>query len=366
MKFFSFILGPCLLSGTAWAQLQTAPPVATDQQVQVTKDRLIAAEQAERQLLGTLYSINQRMKDMSQKRDRLTDRRMATEGDVRLLARHIADLEWRLQAQRAGMGRRLRGLYLMNGQTAMRSLFSAQSALEFDRNLRFLKTVTDRDYGLIKDYQKSLHVLTRKRRQLDGQVRSLARIHGALKKQEQRLQEDQEAKNLLLSRLQNSQNQHLNELQRLRDAQAKSGVTTQELNTAFFERRGQLQRPVEGELVKSYGFVQDETYRFRLGHKGWFLRAGAKDPVKSVFQGRVAYAGDLPGYGKTAILDHGDHYYTVYGHMTNLKVGLDQEVKEGQTVGLAGGISPWFGTGAYFEIRHFSDAIDPQPWFKSM
>lgn len=337
-----------------------------NQKVQVTKERLLAAEQAERQLLGTLYSINQRMKDMSKKRDRLTDRRLVNESDVRVLAKHIAELEMRLASQREGMSRRLRGLYLLNGQTAMRSLFSAQSSLEFDRNLRFLKRVTDRDYGLIKNYEKSLQVLTKKRRQLDSQVRSLAKIQGALKRQEESLQKDQEVKNQVLARLQSSQDKHLNELQRLRASQAQTGISPQELNTAFFEKKGQLQKPVRGELLKNYGFIQDDTYRFRLAHKGWFFRAGRKDEVQSVFQGRVAYAGELPGYGMAAILDHGDHYYTVYGQLTDLSVAMDQEVKAGQTLGVAGGSSPWFGTGVYFEIRHFSDAIDPQPWFKSL
>ena len=345
-------------------QAQVVPLM--DEQVQMTKERLLIAEQAERQLLGTLYSINQRMKDMSKKRDRLTDRRLVNEGDVRLLARHIAALEIRLKSQQEAMSRRLRGLYLLNGQTAMRSLFSAQNSLEFDKNLRFMKRISDRDYGLIKNYEKSLRVLTKKRRQLDSQVRSLARIQGALKRQEISLQQDQEAKNQLLAKLQTSQNKHLNELQRLRATQAEIGVSAQELNTAFFEKRGQLQMPVGGPLIKSYGFIQDEIYRFRLAHKGWFFRADSRDEVRSVFQGRVAYAGDLPGYGKAAILDHGDHYYTVYGQLTNLSVAMDQEVKAGQTLGVAGGSSPWFGNGVYFEIRHFSDAIDPQPWFKSL
>ncbi len=358
MKHFSLTL--CALFAPTLV-LASSP---TRQEVLAAQKKVLAAEQAERQLLGTLYSINQRMKDMSKRRDRLTDRRFVTESDVRQLAAHSARLEGGLKFQREGLRRRVRGLYLLNGQTAMRSVFSSESSVEFDRNLRFLKKITDRDYGLIKNYQKTLTALQKKRQQLDRRVRSLARIQSALKRQEQQLQADQAAKGELLTRLKDSQSRHLNELKDLRKSQANEGLS--DLDTAFYERKGQLRKPVEGELVKGYGIVQDEDYRFKLGHKGWFIRAAKSEPVRGVFRGRVAFAGEVPGYGKAAIVDHGDHYYTFYSHLTGLYVRVDDRIEEGQTIGLAGGSSPWFGPGTYFEIRHFSDAIDPQPWFQSM
>ncbi len=351
-------LGLALACGISHAS-PTAGPGEMRQQV---KEQFLEAEQAERQILGTLYSINQRMKDMSKRRDRLTDRKLVLEGDVRLLARNIAEIEIRLSHQRGGLSRRVRQLYLFHGESAIRSLFSSQSALDFDRNLLYLKRVTDRDYGLIKDYERSLKTLKGKRHQLDIQVRRLAKLQGELKNQETRLTAEQENKGTLLVRLKTTQSRHLTELKTLRKTEMENSI----FDTAFFEQRGSLPVPIDGPLVKSYGFIQDEKYRFRLAHKGLHFRADPGEAVRSVFPGKTAYVGEIPGYGLSVILDHGDHYYTVYAHLLAVNVKANEKVAAEARLGEAGGKSPWFGTGLYFEVRHFSDAIDPQPWLKDI
>ena len=128
------------------------------------------------------------------------------------------------------------------------------------------------------------------------------------------------------------------------------------LNTGFFERRGSLGAPVEGQIEGPYGAVVDKTYWYRLLRKGWRYHV-EKQSVKSVFNGDVAFAGKLPGYGSTVVIDHGDHYYSVYGLMDSLKVSTGSKVREGDIIGLS-------DHHLYFEIRHFSEAIDPSKWIK--
>lgn len=333
-----------------------------NKQVEKTKEQLAEADLAERQLLANLFSVNQRMKDMSKRRDRLTDRRLVTDGDARVLAKSIAQLESRILAQKAGMRRRIRSLYILNGQTAVRSIFSAQGAVELDRNLRFLRKITDRDYSLLKDYDRSLKQLKRKRRELESQIRRLAKIQIDIDQQEKELAKEQEAKAGLLARIKDSRDRHLNALTKLRETQFEDGISEQDLDTAFFENKGRLRYPARGEVVKSYGVIQEDRYRFRLAHKGLFIRLINAEDVVSVFKGKVAFVGDLPGYGKTTVIDHGDHYYSVYGHLKKIAVTMGDNVAAAQKIGQGGGVSKWFGPGLYFEVRHFSDAIDPEPW----
>ena len=72
----------------------------------------------------------------------------------------------------------------------------------------------------------------------------------------------------------------------------------------------------------------------------------------------------LPNFGRTVILDHGDSYYSVYAFVSQLKVHEGDQVREGDVLAVSGSYSPLFGPGLYFEIRHFTDAIDPKPWIK--
>ena len=53
---------------------------------------------------------------------------------------------------------------------------------------------------------------------------------------------------------------------------------------------------------------------------GVVLAAGAGDSVRAVARGRVRFAGWFRGYGKIVILDHGDGYFTVSGHLADIYV----------------------------------------------
>ena len=73
--------------------------------------------------------------------------------------------------------------------------------------------------------------------------------------------------------------------------------------------------------------------------------------------------GEMRGLGKVVIVDHGDHYYTIYGN--NKEVFVDQ----GDNLNLHHhiaeiGYSPIYKRkGLYFEIRYFSEPLNPSKWF---
>jgi septal ring factor EnvC (AmiA/AmiB activator) len=76
----------------------------------------------------------------------------------------------------------------------------------------------------------------------------------------------------------------------------------------------------------------------------------------------VAFIGRVSGFGKTMVVDHGDHYYSVYSFLSEALVNQGERLKEQQLIAKSG--ESWAqGSGMYFEIRHFSDAVDPNDWF---
>jgi septal ring factor EnvC (AmiA/AmiB activator) len=64
------------------------------------------------------------------------------------------------------------------------------------------------------------------------------------------------------------------------------------------------------------------------------------------------------------VLDHGDHYYTVYAGTKDAVVTVGDQVQPQQKIASTG-FSEIHGTqGMYFEIRHFSEPYDPKSWLK--
>ncbi len=330
------------------------------EQYQQTRQKFSEEEQQHRHVLGSLYNINKKMKTMSSQRGKMTDKVLVAKTDVQMLARTIAKLEDTVQDQRGLLSSRLRVLYRLNAPSVLSLIFSSASSTELDRNIKALKRIADRDYKLIKGYEKNLNKLRVKRLALKGKVERLLSLQMQLKKQEQMLTVEQNSKSKILQQLKHDQEKTLSHMKNLKAKAEYPAI----FDSAFFEKKGNLTPPVLSNVTKNYGFIEDEQFRFRLSHKGYFYALAMGVEIHSVFDGQVVFADLLPGYGKTVIVDHGDHYFTLYAYASQLKVKVGDKIQEGQLIAEAGYGMHHDRTGLYFEIRHFSDAIDPQGWIK--
>ncbi len=93
---------------------------------------------------------------------------------------------------------------------------------------------------------------------------------------------------------------------------------------------------------------------------GLEIRSTLGAPVRAVYGGRVAYADRYGPYGRLVIVDHGDHYYSVSGNLAGIDVKVGDEVSAGERIGSVGDEGK--GPLLYFEIRHATQTIPPQPW----
>ncbi|HWU42452.1 MAG TPA: peptidoglycan DD-metalloendopeptidase family protein, partial [Bdellovibrio sp.] len=135
---------------------------------------------------------------------------------------------------------------------------------------------------------------------------------------------------------------------------------------SFLDQKGELPRPANGVVTRKFGLMKGQDHPYTLSNKGIFISAAQGSPILSVFEGKVSFVGQIPGFGTTLIVDHGDHYYTVYGHATNVRVNVGDEIAQAQVIASTGTPSLEDPSGVYFEIRHFSEPYDPQLWMKGL
>ncbi|MCB1756000.1 MAG: peptidoglycan DD-metalloendopeptidase family protein [Gammaproteobacteria bacterium] len=73
-------------------------------------------------------------------------------------------------------------------------------------------------------------------------------------------------------------------------------------------------------------------------HKGTDYGAPIGTPIRSSGDGKIIFAGNKGGYGKTIVIKHGDKYSTLYAHMSKFakssKTG--KRVQQGQIIGYVG------------------------------
>jgi murein DD-endopeptidase MepM/ murein hydrolase activator NlpD len=80
--------------------------------------------------------------------------------------------------------------------------------------------------------------------------------------------------------------------------------------------------------------------------------AGGMPPIFACTGGTVVRAGWDPwGLGLTVVLDHGNGYQTVYGHLSRIDVGYGQKVGRGQVVGVMGNTGRSTGPHLHFTVR---------------
>ncbi len=101
-------------------------------------------------------------------------------------------------------------------------------------------------------------------------------------------------------------------------------------------------------------------YDFSSTHLGIDIAAGLGDPIYASDSGVVVTAGwNSSGYGNVIMIDHGNGYSTVYGHLSQINVSLCQGVTQGQVIGLAGSTGNSTGTHLHFEVRLNGGYVNP-------
>lgn len=329
------------------------------------KDRIHQSALEKRRALGQLYKVSVGLKEMAHRQSRLNEQLFSLQGDIEDLTETIQALELKSEHLTKALKRQMRSMYMMKGQSLPSVVFSSRSPLDFERQLKYLKTITTREADLLAQYSQSQKALVKKSAQLQKEWERLGRIKKALALNESRLLKDQEKKSIILAEIKRKYEKDEKVWKRL---QRSSAGTIMDVNgSTFFAKRGQLPMPIEGQRRVNFGVEPGWGIGLRLPHKGWFISAQEGEPARAVHDGEVVFAGSVPGHsGKTVILDHGDHYFTVYGQLKELDVTQNQRLSAGDLVGKVGAPQIGKGVGLYFELRHFSDAVDPAKWIKKM
>jgi murein DD-endopeptidase MepM/ murein hydrolase activator NlpD len=98
-------------------------------------------------------------------------------------------------------------------------------------------------------------------------------------------------------------------------------------------------------------------------HAGVDFAAPHGTPVRSVDDGRIAFAGTQNGYGKVVYIEHaGGHRTTVYAHLSRMDVRAGDIVRTEQTIGAVGNTGLSTGPHLHFEVREGGKPIDPMRW----
>jgi murein DD-endopeptidase MepM/ murein hydrolase activator NlpD len=88
-------------------------------------------------------------------------------------------------------------------------------------------------------------------------------------------------------------------------------------------------------------------------------------PVLASDTGTVVYAGCIStGYGCHVIIDHGNGYQSLYGHLSQILTSPGASVSQGQQIGVMGSTGRSTGPHLHFEIRSGGTQLNPLNFLK--
>ena len=242
---------------------------------------------------------------------------------------------------------------------------------------RYLETTLRFDRSLIQQLsaetahqERVTEELARKKAELHEQRRILAELQDAVRK-------DADKKKQLLASLRQEKEDRVRALKELEQAAVRLQKMMDEISRRPTGKRpghgasqrlelsrGKLEWPVRGKITSGFGKARHPEFSAEVFRQGIAIEAPTGEEIKAVESGQVVFAERFSGYGKMVVVDHGERYFSVYAHLSEILKKKGDKVERAETVGRVGDSDSLAGSGLYFEMRKDGKPIDPLPWFR--
>ncbi len=408
MKGWLIPLLLCALPGTALAEraVQSSPEQlrALQQRMEALRDELNQSENAQREARDELRGSEKAISDATRALRDISSQRKEVEATLVQTRNSVKAGEDLLQVQQAQLARLLRGHQRAGEADALRHLLSGSNPNQSARDLQYLRSLSRSQLVLMNTHRDTLARQRELVARQDAQLEQLRALEEQQAREHARLQSEHDVRRKVLERISTQLRTERQELATLKRDEARLGRLIESLSkksvrtparpqpnqaaTAtpstdaaetrgadgsgpavhatpidnggqpFPKLRGKLPWPATGELARRFG-AQGSDGGTPL--RGIFIRAASGD-VRAVAGGTVVFADWLRGFGNLIIVDHGDHYLSIYGNNEALLKQVGSTVRGGDTIASIGSSGGASESGLYFELRHQGQALDPLKW----
>ncbi len=346
--------------------------------IQASRERVAVYERQQRGLLEAVEALDQSAAYLASEVTLANRSAQRARMELARIEAEAAELGARLARTQQAMRVRAVALYQAGNLGSLRLLFTAGGLREFLSRVRALRILLRHDAELLVRHRSESEALARAESSAREQARVRSAAEGELRERSREFEAERGEKRKLASRLQTDRTREraaLVELEKaaraLEETLANLGAEPPTPNAAlggagFAALKGRLAAPVHGRVAQAFGRVVDADFGTQTFRSGVVFDAVLGTPVHAIAAGRVRFAGWFRGYGRLVILDHGDRYFTVAGHLGELAVDVGETVVGGQEIGKVGDTGSLAGARLYFEIRQGSQPLDPGDWLAAL
>ena len=326
-----------------------------------------------------LAATRKRLKTLHARRERLDDQLVLTRAN---LERSVASLS----TKRDQLAHRLRHIYMEGPARDLEFLVSTKSFAGLMMRWDFLQMVAEQDRLLLESVETEKDKVEANKKRLESNLQEVSVNAQRTTKESSKLTNLRESRASTVQQIQSKREEYeaaaaelersaravaalLARLERSRQAEATKargeGRNPQPYSGDFARGQGQLDWPVQGNIVGHMGLETHPRFGTQVRNDGIDIAVPSGTPVRAVAKGRVDFANDdYEGIGGMVVLNHGDGYYTIYSHLSEVNVSSGIEVNSGTVIGRSGETGSLKGPVLHFEVRKGATPLNPESWLR--
>ncbi|MFC1573952.1 murein hydrolase activator EnvC family protein [Candidatus Latescibacterota bacterium] len=279
---------------------------------------------------------------------------------------------------------RIKSMYKRHNISAIQVLFSTGSFSSFLWGFKMLSVMLAEDLSVLDEIRGEQNTIQQSVKKIKSTLNAKVALARVQENEKKKLSSSQKKHKSLAARLEKDEEllearikKHLvimenaeKEKQKLlSDIQKKVRRTeTPEVLKGydFASNKGKLSWPVSGKVVTNFGVVVDRQTKTKITSRGIEILTQHGAAVSSIGRGQVVMINFIRGYGNFIIIYHPENYYSVYGHLSDILVNVDEIVYEKDLIGSAGSSGLLDDSEALLklEILKNSQPENPIKWLK--
>lgn len=379
------------------------------QKQQELDDQMSQAESDIKDEEKTQKILKKKIDAINEEIDALNEYMTALEIEISTNKRELKNTQLEINDGVEGLKKRLRAMYIAGSDSYTTMILESDSFYDVLMRMELIKRVAKHDdsiidnlYKLKAQYESKEKELAAKQAEYDTQYeqyqtekatldelyQSSEETKKLLEEKQKKLQEENDAFDSEKSQYQEDLSGILKTSSgttsrddEVRATMALADVKLEELHTEIREKQKNGEKLEDNEPTYTFAWPVPGCYNITSGvgarwgsyHTGLDISGAHGTEIHASETGTVIRASQTcthdygktsscgcgGGYGNYIIIDHGNDFITLYGHLTEVDVEVGDEIKQGDVIGKMG--STGFSTGdhLHFEIRYQGYILNP-------
>ena len=312
-------------------------------------DKLREADKVEKKKKAAHESMEQ----MEQRFNQITNEIKTTKKEIKETRIKIKKKEKEIDEQEAALGDRLTAMYKTGTVGYVDVILSSQGISDLISNIGMVQQILENDQDILRGLEKDLKEIKKMKKELE--------------KKEKELKEKQTEVAALRDKYKKEYEKYKKQEDQLRaEAEALAGEVNAGAGSGKYTPTdfGTYCWPTPSNwfYTSYYGWRIHPILGYRKYHSGYdiCLTSGTNGaPVYAVGNGYVTKASWYGGYGNCVMINIGNGYTTLYGHLSGYACKYGQTVKKGQVVGYIGSTGMSTGPHLHFSLYKNGTLVDP-------